>query len=333
LKAKLRKRARCSTTDPPEHQSKASEELAVAEQKLSELNADLQLWEDHLRKVILVLAGGNNNAVLNDQIVNSPGVRMVRQSLDALSPQLRNPWSKDVGSVAKLNAEAGKKDEQLRQQVANSYRCKKNSSDAGGKPVTFARCCVTQLEGDHNHVTAAHLLPRRSAPQFLKTFDMSDEPMGIDCYRNIILLAKNIEAGFNDQRLCFVKNDDKTEIVLQILDPAIANEPIFPGASSTIGDYAGKPLKFRERAGPFTRILSLHAQLSYQVAKQMTLITEEEPIPEKCKYGSPVVGDTVHCLADDFELSMSGNSSTVSMSDDAVLKLETLFTLERGDSV
>jgi len=149
LKAKLRKRARCSTTDPPEHQSKASEELAVAEQKLSELNADLQLWEDHLRKVILVLAGGNNNAVLIDQIANSPSARMlVRQSSDALSPQLRNPWSKDVGSVAKLNAETGKKDEQLRQKVANHYHCRKNATAAGGRPVTLARCCVTELDGD-----------------------------------------------------------------------------------------------------------------------------------------------------------------------------------------
>jgi len=162
---------------------------------------------------------------------------------------------------------------------------------------------------------------------------MSDEPMGIDCYRNIILLAKNIQAGFDDQRLCFVKNDDKTEIVVQILDSAIANEPIFPGASSTIGDYAGKPLKFREGAGPFTRILSLHTQLSYQVAKQMTWITEDEPVPERFKYGSPVVGDTVRCLTDEFELSMSGKSSTVSMGDDALIKLETLSTLESGDIV
>lgn len=132
----------------------------------------------------------------------------------------------------------------------------------GGKVVTMATCCVTGKKGDHNQVTAAHLLPRSAPPRFLEKLDM-DLKRGFDSFRNVILLAKNIKEAFDAQCLCFVSEENTGEFELKILDEKVGDEPIWNGSTIKIKTFSGKTMKYADKNRPYSRVLSYHERTSY----------------------------------------------------------------------
>ena len=291
--------------------------LQVAQRRLEQAEQDKTMADEKLCKEL----NYNNEDAMEARVENirvfvEMALIAIRHGLDALNPQARNPWALENCEIP-MSA-ATRKDPQLRTKVAKHYQCKQ-SGIKEGKPVTLAQCCLTQHIGDHSEVVAAHLLPRRSAAAHRESLGFKDIKHGIDNFRNIILLSKNVEAAFDRQRLCFVKTLDcngENKFILRLLDPLVGGEVIFGGASQKICKFEGHPIQFKDPTkGPFTQMLSFHAKTSYSLARKRGWIRHEnnlEHFPQEYEYGSPVSQDTIRCVMHDF--ASSHNSSKLSNS-------------------
>jgi len=242
-----------------------------------------------------------NSEHFHTVIAKSPSVGARNAYLDMINSKIRNPWAcDDKKSLAGvLDEKAACRQDKLRRQVANHYRCKQIVKN-DGQTVTLARCCVTEILGDHTQVVAAHLIPRSAPKKFVQLLEM-DVNHGIDDYRNLVLLSKNIEAAYDSQRLCFVKDELTGNVIMHILDPQVKDEPIYPGSKEKIGDYRDRPMVFDVDRGPYNRVLSFHAGISHALAKTKGWIPKGEEAP--CEYGSPLTNDTIRCLQADYSYS------------------------------
>lgn len=114
-----------------------------------------------------------------------------------------------------------------------------------------------------NPVTLSHLLPRISnATERLSLgYKISD----IENIRNTILLCKGIEEAFDHKYLSFVPTDkpfSSNRYKMQIWVDAIKSEPIYDGATQTIGSFDGAALDLTVGTrvhDPFKRALSYQA--------------------------------------------------------------------------
>eukprot|EP00978_Attheya_sp_CCMP212_P009192 scaffold21696_cov47-Attheya_sp.AAC.1 len=192
------------------------------------------------------------------------------------TPSFWNPWlSKPLEPKNSPNG--------LRKKAAEHYGDFVVKED--GEIVT--KCWITGIRGDQNVVATAHLMPRNATEHFLSSVDVKD----VDDARNMIFFCKNIEQAFNDQKLCFLMDSDTGNLILKILHNNTRDEVVFPGSEETIGLFDGKPMKFMEKEVPFTKVLSLHAQTSYAMAKKRNWIDRD--VPDPIMYGSPVSFDTI----------------------------------------
>jgi hypothetical protein len=215
--------------------------------------------------------------------------------MNCLNPKFFNPWARedDLGIMEVRQLPNLQEDEMstdssssIRSQAANYYGCKEVRSE-GGQIITYAKCCLTGMVGNHNQVWAAHLLPHSSTSYWTNALGLDLFSEGVNHFRNIIFLAANIEQAFDRQRLCFVTQDlidGRKRFLVKILDPDVAHVPIHDNSDLLIGQYEGCQLHFPEGKDPFTRVLKLHATLSFSHAKRMGWIHENETLNT---HGSP----------------------------------------------
>ena len=247
----------------------------------------------------------------NLRVARSPSVRALENHIETISPQIRNYWAIDNKKGLISSPQRGEKDG-LRTKAAKHYRCAKKIGKVDGKDIYSATCCVTGVEGDNRQVIPAHLLPCSSPPMALEFFNMEK---GFDDFRNLVLLAANIEKAYDSQRLCFVMAEDG-EILLRILDESVKEEPIFEGSDKKIGEYEGRPMKFEDGVDgkPFSRILSCHAKYSFYEAKTEGWISLDAEMASEFKYGSPLKDDLVLRVLNEAR-SFSDSGSIVSLAD------------------
>ncbi|CAB9515593.1 expressed unknown protein [Seminavis robusta] len=202
-----------------------------------------------------------------------------------------NPDQRESPDISIADKQRVKDDHDLRARVAEYHGFSERETES---KIVLARCCVTQVVGDEDQVLMTHLIPRGSRTPILEFLGINNLPNGIDNFGNLILLVKNIKLAYDAQRLCFVMNsaeEDPASIVLKILDPLLEKEPIYDGATATIGMFDGSPLLFDERKVPLTRVLSMHARLAYSGAKDKKWIPKDAVLPEE--FGSPLANDTI----------------------------------------
>jgi hypothetical protein len=119
-----------------------------------------------------------------------------------------------------------------------------------------------------NPVTLSHLLPRgaSNAEKVSLGYGNSD----IDSIRNTILLCKGIEEAFDHKFLSFVPSEkpfSDNKYKLHIWVDNIKDNPIYEGASVTIGSFEGAPLKLQVGGAshnPFRRALSYQAYRAWK---------------------------------------------------------------------
>jgi hypothetical protein len=139
-------------------------------------------------------------------------------------------------------------------------------------------------------VTAAHLLPRNAPSHILRELSIND----VDNVQNNLILCKNIDKAFEEKKLCFVADSEERCFIMKIWDKRVVRTLLFDRdeEARTIGSYSGCKMRFEEGKMPFKRVLSLHAQCSYETAKKKKWITEEEPKPKE--YGTPPPLDSIY---------------------------------------
>jgi len=129
-----------------------------------------------------------------------------------------------------------------------------------------------------NPVTLAHLLPRNanSSERVPLGYKISD----IEDLRNTLLLGKGFEQAYDQKFVSIVPSDQpfsSNRYKLHIWVDAIKNEPIYEGASRTIGSFEGKPLDLRvgtKMHNPFKRALSYQAFRAFKMWGKRAGLTE-----------------------------------------------------------
>lgn len=114
-----------------------------------------------------------------------------------------------------------------------------------------------------NPVTCSYLLPRSAYASDRESlgYKMDD----IESIRNTLLLCKGIKRAFDRKKLSFVPADNpfsNNQYKLHIWADSIRTEPIYQGASQTIGEFEGFALNLTvggSQHNPFKRALSYQA--------------------------------------------------------------------------
>ena len=207
---------------------------------------------------------------------------ILKNLADHADHRLRNPWRK---SPVSLSHRRKKNTRKKCASYYNRYEPKKG----------LAQCCFTNIWGDSDTVVGAHLLPVGSTPEcILESLEMETK---LNDYRNVIPMLKTIEAAYDAQRLCIVldeSSEDTPKYHLMILDPTLRGEMMHE--DRTFQAQAGEPFELPVGQGgvsPFTRVLSFHAQSSYERAIRKGWIQEEANTHRPIEYGSPLDNDTI----------------------------------------
>ena len=112
-------------------------------------------------------------------------------------------------------------------------------------------------------VALSHLLPRCANASDMASLGYRNSD--IEDIRNSVLLCKGFGQAFDHKYISFVPSDNPfsdNKYKLHIWSGHIKTEPIYQGASQTIGDFEGAPLILRvgtEMHNPFKRALSYQA--------------------------------------------------------------------------
>lgn len=218
---------------------------------------------------------------LRNFLCTSPEIAAIKDIMDTLNPQIRNPWSPPACSTAAVREKG------MRQRSAQHY-------DRYHSQANKAQCSVTNRWGDEKTVIGAHLLPvgSRTTAFSLNSLGMKGK---LNDFRNVIPLLKTIEEAYDAQRLCFMLHDpkNKAEYRLQILDPTLKSDFVFGSVTFEEQSYRRFRLPVgRDSRGPFTRCLSFHAQVSLEKAVSKGWIVKSN---DKCRYdyGSPLDKETI----------------------------------------
>jgi hypothetical protein len=134
-----------------------------------------------------------------------------------------------------------------------------------------------------NPVTLSHLLARNAEAK--ERLSLGYGKADIENIRNSILLCKGIEEAFNHKFISFVPSDkpfSSNRYKLHIWVDAIKSEPIFEGASETIGAFDGAPLDLTVGTAthnPFKRAMSYQAFRAFKMWGKGFGLAE---LPEDC---------------------------------------------------
>ena len=280
---------------------------------------------------------------IHRSVASSPPVKLLRRNLEDAFPALDNPWAcpdeggsiisdSSLGSRSQTSGNKSKEDKSsLKEKVGNHYGSRKNPKNKGEQ--SKYQCCVSGEWGEGREVVVAHLLPKRSDHVWLDRLEIDD----VDNYRNLVLLAYEIENAFDHQQLCFVPQNvhGGTEMVLRILDDKIREKHIHPKSKRTIGEYHGEPMKFNFLLNPglkrpFSSVLSLHTLKSYELAKKKGWVPEDNETPPKFQYNSvsPLKGDIMTLIKENHELDSSIVSEVSLDGLDEIPKSSTSPTME-----
>jgi HNH endonuclease len=135
---------------------------------------------------------------------------------------------------------------------------------------------VCLLTGRAGKLKLAHILPASADEDIKRTLQISD--IDLWSFRNVLLLAVNIEMAFDRNKLSFVPNPlRENTYVLKIWDDSVKNTLIWDGAEiskeeddNTIGYYEDKPLNLLKGNGdylmPFKRCLSYQNFICYFIS-------------------------------------------------------------------
>ena len=225
--------------------------------------------------------------------------------------QRQNPW---------LDADIGRPWRKLpigsRRRVAKFYKkLQWNRTMLTKVRLQCMASCVWSY--DPRKIVACRILPKSTSRNILDSLGLTRAD--INSPRNMLLLARNIQRSFEMQKLTFLLDEDgmTTEMGLcfrlKIWDSTIKDKPIFNGSKMTIGDCDGKMFRFYSDENiPFVRALSLHAQRTYERAKDKGYIEDNEPRP--AEYGSPLPCESITCDSsnndDDYSLESDRSIAT-----------------------
>jgi hypothetical protein len=106
------------------------------------------------------------------------------------------------------------------------------------------------------------------------------KPSYVEDIRNTLLLSKGFEQAYDHKFLSFVPSDQpfsNNRYKLHIWVDVIRDEPIYEGASLTIGSFEGAPLDLRvgtKMHNPFKRALSYQAFRAFKMWGKGSGLTE-----------------------------------------------------------
>jgi len=125
-------------------------------------------------------------------------------------------------------------------------------------------CMVLNRGYPRVNIRAAHIWKHATHGEGLEEFQL--DASDISSERNGFLLAEAIEGAFDSKQLCFLYNPLQQNLVCCVLDPSILENYVTPSTTTKFRDIDGKPLVHPPGCMPFRRLLSWHAQCSFNVA-------------------------------------------------------------------
>jgi hypothetical protein len=202
---------------------------------------------------------------------------------------------KTMEKVGEVLEEIGDKDCYDRISESSKLRelSKSDYEKAYKVPVTDLKCmitgfCLTELIAatptsprpkNWNPITLSHLLPRSTVATERQTLGYGKAD--IENIRNSLLLCKGIEEAFDHKFLSFVPTDkpfSDNRYKLHIWVESIKLDPIYEGATQTIGDFNGYPLILSVDSSathnPFKRALSYQAFRAFKMYGKKFGLTE-----------------------------------------------------------
>ena len=193
-------------------------------------------------------------------------------------------------------------DRKLRMNCAKHYGALKWTLRHG----TQLQCSVTGLWAPWECIVDAHLVPEamascRRQQDVLSLLNMTKAMVEEPC--NQMPLLETIEVAYQQQQLCFVLYDEdddslqvrETRYTIRLLDPQLASQTVHHDKKNTLtfAQLQGKPFALpvaKTKNQPLARCLSLHAQCSYQRAKQEGWSSSKS---RPVEYGSPLDTDWI----------------------------------------
>ena len=133
------------------------------------------------------------------------------------------------------------------------------------------KCMVSGVLGglstnpnDSNSVVCAHIIPNRAKSKTGVLKKLGYTAPDIDCVRNGLFLAYNIEQAFDKLQLCFVDNPHPLidGLVMKIYDVVCRDVPLYTGSNEVIGDFDGRALTLGSHS-PFQSALCYHAYYTF----------------------------------------------------------------------
>ncbi|CAB9500215.1 expressed unknown protein [Seminavis robusta] len=163
----------------------------------------------------------------------------------------------------------------------------------------LVQCCITRKWGDARQVVGVRILSLSTPQGILEELNLDGGKLWD--VRNTLPLLWKIQKAFVSQRLCIVSAADNAYEALyriKILDPSLAHER-YRGSKtfkSLDGDTFTLPT-LSDGTSCFTRLLSYHAQKSFEHAEKMNWVFLTDPRP--VVYGSPLDCDSISFVADE----------------------------------
>jgi hypothetical protein len=201
-------------------------------------------------------------------------LQVQNNTLQVVSNAVLNPWSGNCSTTT--DRKSG-----FRKSVASFYNAWANK----GK----TKCMVSGFVGEGDSVIAAHIVPVKAPSTSLRACGMTFAD--VNCSRNGLMLAKNIEKAFDKLLLSFVPKDPfhSSSLVLKIWDPELFESKlsVCDNSDITIESCEGQPLMFKgnpligeevayeDASVPFRRALSFQAQQAFAYAQSMGWISRD----------------------------------------------------------
>jgi hypothetical protein len=135
------------------------------------------------------------------------------------------------------------------------------------------RCMATGILQNRDLVIASHIWKQCKHGVGLPKFGLRREDSRDP--RNGLLLLRDIELKFDVKEVCFVYNPLTQQFSIKVLNPALMTVVIANSNGKTFADINDQPLQHPQNKIPFRRLLSFHAQCSFQAALEKEWITQQ----------------------------------------------------------
>jgi len=188
-----------------------------------------------------------------------------------------------LGGIGEVLEEIGDKDcyDRISESSKPRELAKPDYELAYGVPVADLKCMISGISQTaliaaaptspkpKNPVTLSHLLARNAEAK--ERLSLEYKKADIENIRNTVLLCKGIEEAFDHKFISFVPTDkpfSNNRYKLHIWVDAIKTEPIYEGATLTIGSFDGASLDLSvgsAQHNPFKRALSYQAFRAFKM--------------------------------------------------------------------